>query len=357
MNSSTDVSKIAQEFSLGDSFSFENDVKITGGSGVKHHFDLVVTSKEDEKVKVACLRGTSHDLIDEIMRFNAMASDCSISLKALLVARNLDEVESNLAQTYNISVLGPGEGIEAESLFGIDSLDTPLRGIMRKGNVYMLSGGIGTGKTTLSTQFIVQGAKGGERGAIILTDTRGEEYISCAKSFSFKFGEYYKQGMIEVLDLSKNLLELKDRIKGNLNGARNYVHAVTRQIADIVAEYNIRRLVIDPVTPLIIEDNDFINLFVNSLTMKPTYVLMTSGLMKSDLSVYGLEEYYVSGLIKLEEDAENKDIKKASIVKMRGGTFDPKPYLLRICTDGMVPYREEDYSTKPLFRRVLSDSL
>lgn len=354
MNVSLDASRIAHEFSLGDGFSYGNDVIISGKSGIQHKFDLVLTSKDDESVKIAVLQGTSDDLVDEIMKFNSMTDDCGIQLKALLVERTLESVESSLVNTYNISVLGPEPNKFEKPVFGIGRMDNSLRHLMKKGNVYMVSGAMGTGKTTISTQFLVQGARVGERGAIILTDTKGDEYISNAKKFSFEFEDLYKSGMLEVLELYREPSELKITISEGVNGAFNYVRKITEQIAMFVAEYNIKRLVIDPITPLLTEDNDLINHFFRAIAVDPCCMLVTSGIKGSGLSIYGLEEYYVSGLVKLEAEDLTGTVKKATVVKMRGGACDYTPFRYKITSGGIVPYSEEEQQVKPFFKRVVA---
>jgi len=70
---SVDIARIAEEFELDNEFTWGSNVKLTGKSGAVHKFDLVVTSKKDENVKVAVLHGISDDLVSDIMKFNAIA--------------------------------------------------------------------------------------------------------------------------------------------------------------------------------------------------------------------------------------------------------------------------------------------
>jgi circadian clock protein KaiC len=58
---------------------------------------------------------------------------------------------------------------------GIDGLDTILGGGLPKDHVYLLQGDPGAGKTTLSLQFLLQGAEEGETGLYVtLSETRRE---------------------------------------------------------------------------------------------------------------------------------------------------------------------------------------
>ncbi len=351
---SINVDRVAEQFELDKEFTWGSNVKLTGKSGAVHKFDLVVTSKKDENVKVAVLHGISDDLVSDIMKFNAISSDCGISLKALVIDKDLDDTEINLTHMYNIVTIDQRQGIRTKSdIFGVKEFDESLGGAMRKGNVYMVSGKTGVGKTTTATQFLVQGARMGERGAIILTDTRGAEYIANAKTFSFGFEEYYKEGTIEVIELSDKIRELKEDVLESLKTRSRYIDKLTGEINRIVVESNITRLVIDPLTPMIVENDDFVNQFIMALAVPHTYMLVTSPVMKSDVSMFGIEEYFVSGIIKLEMEDASSGIRKASIVKMRGGSFSPYPFFFKITTKGIVSSQtEKDSRAGSFFKKV-----
>jgi circadian clock protein KaiC len=351
---SINVERVAEQFELDSEFTWGSNVKLTGKSGAVHKFDLVVTSKKDENVKVAVLHGISDDLVSDIMKFNAISSDCGISLKALVIDKDLDDTEINLTHMYNIVTIDQRQNIKTKSdMFGVKEFDESLGGAMRKGNVYMVSGKTGVGKTTTATQFLVQGARIGERGAIILTDTRGAEYIANAKTFSFGFEEYYKEGTIEVIELSDKIRELKEDVLESLKTRSRYISKLTGEINRIVVESNITRLVIDPITPMIVENDDFVNQFIMALAVPHTYMLVTSPVMKSDVSMFGIEEYFVSGVIKLEMEDAPSGIRKASIVKMRGGSFSPYPFFFKITTKGIVSSQtEKDSRSGSFFKKV-----
>ena len=73
---SINVQRVAEEFELDSEFTWAADAKITGKSGAVHKFDLVVTSKKDENVKVAVLKGISDDLVSDregFSRFNSFS--------------------------------------------------------------------------------------------------------------------------------------------------------------------------------------------------------------------------------------------------------------------------------------------
>ncbi len=349
-----DVYKVAQEFSLGDDFTFGSNVVIRGKSGLVHKFDLVLTSKGDERTKIAVLQGISEDMVSDIMEFNAIARDCGFQLKAISTERDLNKLELGLARACNISVIVRDQGKVDYDIFGVKNLDDNIGKLVRRGSIYMISGSPGTGKTAVCTQFLVEGAKKGERGMMVLTDTQGRNFISNTQSFSYKFSDYYKSGGIEVMEISDRIMKLKANVTSSYNSMKNYIRMLTAQLKTLVVQYDISRLVIDPITPLIIEDNDFLGQFFKSLSIPETYTLVTSGIGKSDVSVYGLEQSFVAGIIKLSQDAPDSDVKRASVVKINGGGYDTKPISFRITSRGIVPYEEDESSVaSPLFNQVI----
>lgn len=349
-----DVYKVAQEFSLGDDFTIENNVLIRGKSGLQHKFDLILTSSKDEDTKIAVLQKLSEDTVTDIMEFNAIARDCGFQLKAISIDRNLNKLELNLAKACNISIISPDNGKKSYNIFGLKNLDENFGKLMRKGSIYMVSGPSGTGKTALSTQFLIEGAKKGERGMIVLTDTQGKMFVSNAQSFSYKFGEYYRNGVIEVMEISDRILKLKSSLTSNYFSMKNYIRNITTQLKTLVVQYDVSRLVIDPITPLIIEDNDFLGQFFRALSITDTYTIVTSGVGKSDVSVFGLEQSFAAGVIRLNTDNPDSDVKRATVVKMSGGGYGTKPILFRITGKGILECEEDDVDMAgPLFNQVI----
>jgi circadian clock protein KaiC len=57
----------------------------------------------------------------------------------------------------------PAESAAARIFTGVSGLDDILAGGLSKGHTYLLEGKSGTGKTTLSLQFVLEGTRIGER--------------------------------------------------------------------------------------------------------------------------------------------------------------------------------------------------
>lgn len=83
--------------------------------------------------------------------------------------------------------------------FGIQGLDKALNGGIPKGNLVLVSGGAGTGKTTFCLQFLVNGALlFGEKGLYITTEQSVSELRKASANFGWKLEELEKAGMIRI---------------------------------------------------------------------------------------------------------------------------------------------------------------
>ena len=85
--------------------------------------------------------------------------------------------------------------------FGIKGLDDALNGGIPKGNLVLLSGGAGTGKSTLCLHYLISGALQGERGLFITTEQGVEELSRQAANYSLPFKELVDKSMIKVVYL------------------------------------------------------------------------------------------------------------------------------------------------------------
>src|SRR4029077_18803627 len=79
---------------------------------------------------------------------------------------------------------------------GISGLDNILSGGLSRGHVFLVEGAPGAGKTTLALQFLLEGAKAGERCLYITLSETERELRESAASHGWVLG-----GGIEVFEL------------------------------------------------------------------------------------------------------------------------------------------------------------
>jgi circadian clock protein KaiC len=117
---------------------------------------------------------------------------------------------------------------------GIQGLDKALHGGFPEGNVVLLSGGAGTGKSTLCLQFAVNGATVfGEKSLYVSTEQNKEELYKQANGFGWNIGDLEQ----------KNLLKI---IYFDITGGDSFLE----KLDAVIMEFQPKRLVIDSLTTL-----------------------------------------------------------------------------------------------------------
>lgn len=90
---------------------------------------------------------------------------------------------------------------------GIEGLDELLAGGVAKGNMVLLLGGPGSGKTTAGLQFIYRGAVDhGQPGLIVSFESSPEKLLRDASSFGWSFSELQRKDMIRIVYTTPSVL-------------------------------------------------------------------------------------------------------------------------------------------------------
>src|SRR5437870_3161783 len=131
---------------------------------------------------------------------------------------------------------------------GITELDQILRGGIPEGNVVLLAGGSGMGKTTLTLEFLSHGAEKGERGLFLSVTEPVKVLERNALEYQFVKPEYLKDGIIRLVDLRAVLQRMG--LAGPNQTSLDNGAALVDAIEAIVKEYRIKRLVVDSLTAI-----------------------------------------------------------------------------------------------------------
>ena len=117
---------------------------------------------------------------------------------------------------------------------GIQGLDKALNGGFPEGNLILLSGGAGTGKSTISMQFLINGANlFGEKGLYISTEQSEDELQKAASQFGWSLSDLE----------NKNLLKI---VYFKVLGEDHFI----QRIAEHVKNFQPKRIVIDSLTTM-----------------------------------------------------------------------------------------------------------
>lgn len=241
---------------------------------------------------------------------------------------------------------------------GIREIDDAIGGF-RYGRAYGFSGETGAGATIMCTQLLVNAVRHGDKGAIILTSESKDEYLSNARKLDFGFEEYrkasksiveeyYKKGMIEIIQSSERLYTLKSAAESDPRNVLAYIKRLSSEINDILINSNVSVLVIDRVTAFFVrEDYESGTMLLNSIggrgTKDPKRIIFVT----AEAGKLGYVK--VSGLIEL--GLPDKTGTRCATVRQMDGSHASQ-FQYRITDHGISDTQTDDKDTESLLRRV-----
>ncbi|PIN99616.1 hypothetical protein COT72_05045 [archaeon CG10_big_fil_rev_8_21_14_0_10_43_11] len=217
---------------------------------------------------------------------------------------------------------------------GVPGIDQILNGGIPEGNLVLLTGGPGSGKTTFGLQFLYEGAKKyNEPGIFITLEESPTRLIEHAKDFGFDLAPLIKAKKLRI-------------VKTPLYKFSTLLTAID----DAVTRMNAKRFFLDPAALL--------NLFFeNTLELRKGMVALAELLKKlgctalittdtqvegGNISAYGIEEYAADGVITLyHSKVENTFVRMIAVLKMRGTEHSEKIHPLEISKDGLRTFPDE----------------
>jgi len=208
---------------------------------------------------------------------------------------------------------------------GIPGLDDLIQGGFPKNSTTLVTGGAGTGKTIFCCQYLMDGLKDGENCLYITVEENDEDIMRDAKEFGWNFEEYEDSFEIEYLNPFQIRGDLADQMPLN-----NRVNSLIQKIgAD--------RVVIDSVSVLGMRAEGKAGVrqqlyeLIELLKNNEVTTVMTAEIPEEQpnkLSRYGVEEFVVDGVIKLEylsigsESFGNLQVRKMRRTKIEKGEYE-----------------------------------
>lgn len=225
---------------------------------------------------------------------------------------------------------------------GIESLDNVLEGGIPRGNMVLVAGSVGTGKTTLCLEFLVRGAERGERSLFVSVTESSGKLIQNLSTFDFFRAELVADGSLVFIDLP--IIYRKLGLEREELTAED-IEILLRTLAGLVRSLGIRRLVLDSLTSLCyrIRRDEQIRDFLLRLGTRLNDAGCTS-LLVSEIgpqagrySTHGVEEAIVDGVILLWNNRRMGDILRVlQIVKMRGTAHSRTQYVIELTPIGLL---------------------
>ncbi|WP_084019772.1 ATPase domain-containing protein [Vulcanisaeta thermophila] len=189
---------------------------------------------------------------------------------------------------------------------GIYNLDQYLGGGFKRGEVYLIAGEAGTGKTIFSLTFLKTGADAGEVGMYVSVDEPSEDVKRGVRyALGWDLDSYEQEGKLIMADF-RTYFRIYTKEEKLTVDPRD----LAKMIIEQVRSKGVKRLVIDPIAPLIImshQDVIWIREYLRELVfqlkkLKDVTTVMTSEIPTGEenkLSRFGVEEYLASGVIML----------------------------------------------------------
>jgi len=222
---------------------------------------------------------------------------------------------------------------------GIPELDAALGGGFIKGKTYLVAGETGAGKTIFSIQFLLTGAQQyDEPGVYVAVDEPTEQLLKGLKRFGWDVSELVRKRILSFLDMRPHFSKIYLREERKKIEPRFVIEGILNHVKKVKA----KRLVIDPIAPLIYggsqEDILYVREFLRELVFAIERVGTVTTVMTSEvptgsklLSRFGVEEFLATGILVLGlEEIGGNVVRVLYVRKARWAPAKPVKFIFDI---------------------------
>ena len=213
---------------------------------------------------------------------------------------------------------------------GIPGLDKLIGGGFLENDVYLVTGGTGTGKTLFCCQFLWEGLQKGDSCIYFSMEELPEDILHDAEIFGWNFQKY--------IDQKKFLIEYSDPFE---------MADISSQVKEKIKKMGAKRVVVDStaIFGMVFERQAELRKALYNLirALKGTgaVIMMTSEILEDSksLSRFGVEEFVVDGVILMNYESMGGAYPRSlSISKMRRTDHDIDIHPLEISKKGLITH-------------------
>ena len=222
---------------------------------------------------------------------------------------------------------------------GVKGFDDILDGGFVPDSLMLLTGTAGTGKTTISSQFLYEGAKKyGENGVYVTFEEPVESIKKSCLNYGWDFDPLEEEG--KIIFVKYDPFHIED---------------IYELIETNIKKINAKRVVIDSISALglYVKETPEIRRMIFNISFLLRRLNCTSILISEilpnqpSLSRFGVEEFVVDGVIVLYYKQTGSQFSRSITVwKMRGSKHSSKLHPYRITEKGVVVYSKEEAIVK-----------
>lgn len=225
---------------------------------------------------------------------------------------------------------------------GIDALDNILYGGIPRSNTVLLTGSVGTGKTSLALEFLIHGANNGEKTIFLSVTEASDKLIENVIPYNFFDKDLIEKGNLLMLDLPK-IYERLGLTKDELTVEE--IGILVANILGLAREAGVNRMVIDSITSVgyKLKTQEKIRSFILKISNGLSQMGCTSMLVSEvppgsqSYSMFMVEEALADGIILMGNMERRGDLLRTlQVIKMRGTMHSRAKYVLDLTPAGTL---------------------
>ncbi len=196
---------------------------------------------------------------------------------------------------------------------GIAGLDDILYGGIPKGNVVMVEGPPGTGKTTMGMQYLIKGAQKNEPGIYITFEETPEQIAENMSNYEWDINILEESNLIKIVSFSPQIVH-EDML------------STSGIFEKMIRSFNCQRIVIDSISLIKYLNKEESNVreliysLRNILHKHSLTALLINEEIDTNINIHSIENFVVDGIIQMSYQFLNENIRSyvLEVIKMRG---------------------------------------